>query len=634
MTLITDKTFDIADQNNIDTKGYYLGFDIKNVEVDIDIYNNNSSYQDIGKLGYNPYIMSLKHTCERPPSTSSATSEKTFNIKIAEETANITMTNVSLNTTNIDSTIISSCTNFFGVKRLPPSGIGGANDEYSSSNRTIKLFIELQLNDVSDKWIPNNNTNKLVELGFIVNTTSLIPNPNGGNVGNNNRFNVKWNDPVISGNTLTTINWPATSGSGTQCYNATPSPFYVEITEGQTPITENNQYSRNISTPFSVKDDEIKFANNVKASGNSNLQSFDLTSANGISTNEFKFTNSTSISPNTLHDLFWDYTWPVISPTTPTLPSTIAEDDNDNKLLIFYNLYKINGSNLTYPTPVNTSNIWGNGYPINSNKTNTNLPNLEDILSSNSGLTFDHSKPLKDYQCMWCNGAFRGPFSPSNNNSNDNPYIDYRDFANINHGDTNLDYSIYSSQYIHINYTIGNNAGGAIGGLTTSTSSTQTIDLKVKFLLFKLDQTNNTGKNVKIELINKSGTALSCVDDYCLFYCEHTPTSTTGYTVMPSRSTSRTQIAYSGWLNPLVGYASSRNVIDSFPYSINEGSASIYYGSNNGCGWARGDVTNSELEKNPEIHDFGNLDVDKYILIGIHEDRDVNTINIDFINSS
>ena len=127
MTLITDKTFDIADQNNIDTKGYYLGFDIKNVEVDIDICNNNSSYQDIGKLGYNPYIMSLKHTCERPPSTSSATSEKTFNIKIAEETANITMTNVSLNTTNIDSTIISSCTNFL---ELNVYGDWGSNDEY------------------------------------------------------------------------------------------------------------------------------------------------------------------------------------------------------------------------------------------------------------------------------------------------------------------------------------------------------------------------------------------------------------------------------------------------------------------------------------------------------------------------
>ena len=625
MTLTTDATFDIADQNNIDTKGYYLGFNISDVEVDIDIYSNNSSYQDIGDLGYNPYIMSLKHTCERP-STASETSEKTFNIKIAEETANITMTNVSLKTTDITSSIINSCTDFFGVKRLPPSGIGGADDEYSSSNRTIKLFIELRLNDVSDKWIPNNHTDKLVELDFIVNTRSLTPNPNGGNVDDNNRFYVKWNDPVIKNNALTTINWLGTSGSGTQCYKNPPSPFYVEITEGQTPITENNKYSRILSTPiFKVGDDEIKFANNVGASGNAN-QTFDLTtSANNI-TNEFKFKNTTSSSQTTLYNLFWDYTWPVISSTsTPTLPSTISGK------LIFYNLYEI-GSSLTYPTPGNTSNIWGNGYSSNSNKTNINLPNLDDILTSNSGnLTFDHSKPLKDYQCMWCYNAFRGPFSTSNNtnNPNDNPYIDYKAYANINHGSTNVNYSSYSSQFIPINYTIGQNAGGASGGLTTSTSQTQTIDLKVKFLLFKLDQTNNTGKPFKIELKNTSGDALSCVNDYCVFYCEHTPNSSSGYQVKPSGSTSRTQSSFSGWLNPLVNYATNRNTIDSFPYSINEGIANTYYGSNNGCGVGQSGQE-AAFATNPEIYDFGNSNVDKYILIGISEDINVKTINIVF----
>jgi hypothetical protein len=251
------------------------------------------------------------------------------------------MTNLSLNTKNIDSTIISSCTNFFGVKRLPPSTATGADDKYSSSNGTIKLFIELQLENVSAKWIPNSYTDNLVELDFIVNATSLNANPKGGNSGDN-RFNVKWNDEVINSNTNTTITWSRTN-SGEQCFHSPPSPFYVEITEGQTAITNiaNNKYSRILSTPiFKVKDDEIKFANNVGASGNAN-QTFDLTtSANNI-TNEFKFTNSTSTLPNTLHDLFWDYTWPVITSTsTPTLPSTIAETTNGDKLLIFYNLYK------------------------------------------------------------------------------------------------------------------------------------------------------------------------------------------------------------------------------------------------------------------------------------------------------
>ena len=247
------------------------------------------------------------------------------------------MSNVSLKTTNIDSIIISSCTNFFGVKRLPREGATGADNKYSSSNRTIKLFIELELNNVSDKWIPNSNTEDLVKLDFIVNATSLIANPNGGS--GDNKFNVKWNDEVIKDNTNTTITWSETS-SGEQCYHASPSPFYVEITEGQTPITENNKYSRNISTPiFKVKDDKIYFKNNVGASGNSNLQTFDLTtSANNI-TNEFKFKNNNS---TTTYDLFWDYTWPLITKSTKH-PSTISQTE-----LIFYNLYEINGFFSTY----------------------------------------------------------------------------------------------------------------------------------------------------------------------------------------------------------------------------------------------------------------------------------------------
>ena len=102
-------------------------------------------------------------------------------------------------------------------------------------------------------------------------------------------------------------------------------------------------------------------------------------------------------------------------------------------------MYEINTpSPPTYPSPpFSFSNIWGNGYTSGSTSNiNINLPSLADILSNNSptnNLNFTHSEPLGQYQCMWCNGAFRGPFSASITNSIENPYIDYTSFANINH---------------------------------------------------------------------------------------------------------------------------------------------------------------------------------------------------------
>ena len=505
-------SFDVAETdpltNYSDKRGYYLGFDIENVSVELDL--TGTTYTDVAGLGYNPYILKLKHIQERYGAAVSLTNTKEFEFYTGIEPSKpITISNIS-ETTNQNSSALQY---WFGIKRLP------APSSNNSINGDLELILQFYLNDVNPHWIPpvSQFNGTLVKAEFVY-------DPNGTKtaieLNNNNSNDIKWSDDCVRSNQYTDISFNKTIGQPT---NNFPSSFYVELHEGKKALTGTKQngdgkYSRSLTdaTPpkplFGIKDNKIEYSNNVKLIPTSFTDS-------SVNNSNFKFNGQ---------ELFFDYTWPV---TTSDLPVSLHSIINTNVELLQL-------------ASLATSSIWGKATPL------CELPDLSS--SSPYNTTYSHTTVLLDNQAMWCNKSFVGGNFAA---GVDNPYINYG--------------SNYFDQGV-IDYSGNNTSGNSInlGPITnvdaaqfpTSVSVSQT---GIKWILLSLKSPflgANAG-DITVELAHNN-VPLVLATDYVLFYCEYRPGS---YTVNGSTNN------YSTWLNAISNSVPASSAIQSISIANTSG---------------------------------------------------------------
>tara|TARA_B100000963_G_scaffold151664_1_gene132140 strand:+ start:85 stop:4755 length:4671 start_codon:yes stop_codon:yes gene_type:complete len=573
-------SFDVAENdpltNYSDKRGYYLGFDINNVSVELDL--NGGTYKDVALYGYNPYILKLNHIIEKDLAASTTTT-KEFEFNSGKTPPNaITITNIAVNThTNGAS---NSFQDWFGIKRLPAASTN--NSHFGTPG--LELSLSFDLNNVHEYWIPRASqfNGTLVKAEFVYDPdgtkTSFTLN-------NNNTDDVKWTADCVSGTSSTTISFTGATGNPT---DTNPSPFYVELHEGKKALVGTNgtgdgKYSRSVTeaTPnpkplFGIKDNKIECSNNVTLTP----QTITDTSVNN---SQFKF------GPGLGKELFFDYTWPV---NTSKLPVSLSSNINTQVEL------------LNLPT-LTTTGPWGKtGNPAAVNQI-CRLPELGPLTATPNpaySTLYNHTAELNNSQAMWCNKSFVG--SNYLGSGVNNPYIDYGTYFDQGGGVHSINYQLKGNLGSEINL------GGALG-ITNRDTQVFPIapiinETAIKWILLSLKSTltgNNSG-NTEVEL-KYNGTALDLVDNYLLFYCEYKQSA---FTVDGSSSD------YSTWLNAIsnsVPSASSIKSIDTAQTS----------GGNNGC-WDSG------TKDAPVIRDLAVNAPNKYILIGLLEGEKIDTINI------
>ena len=133
--------FDIA-QNDSETiysnkRGYYLGFDISDLEVTLDPYSGNQSgppFVDSSQISltkkYDAYRITLEHSAQKRQASGVSTApadevtKKELTLRLAKKPLNnITINSNSISITNHKSTGLTFET-FFGVNRLPSATTG------------------------------------------------------------------------------------------------------------------------------------------------------------------------------------------------------------------------------------------------------------------------------------------------------------------------------------------------------------------------------------------------------------------------------------------------------------------------------------------------------------------------------
>ena len=514
-------SFDVAKAdlltNYSDKRGYYLGFDISNVSVELDL--NGNTYKDVAEYGYNPYILTLNHIVYKDgaPAPPTSTTTKEFEFYTGIEPSNpITISNIS-ETTNQNSSALQY---WFGIKRLP------APSSNNSINGDLELILQFYLNDVNPHWIPPvsqfNGTLVKAEFVYDPDSTSVAISLNS-----NNSNDVKWSDLCVSSNQAQTIFFTGQTGNPTA---PSPSPFYVELHEGKVELVGSSQngdgkYSRSVTdaTPsrplFGIKNNTITFSNNVTLPS-------PLTDST-VNNSNFKFNGQ---------ELFFDYTWPV---TTNDLPVSIGSNINSQITL------------LQLPNTI-TSTPWGG--------TNINLPELGGITDNTPyNTSYDHTQLLSDNQAMWCNGFFVGSNLAS---GVDNPYINY---GSTYFGQTND----YTNQRI---------TGDDVTGVQVSSSNSQVQGgfsssnfTNVKWILLKQNSVANS--NVTVNVKKTGNTDAELGTDYLLFYCEYRNSLSYG-------SGNSTTDKYSTWLNAISGSIPAPNAIDKIGNNSTGGNNGCFAGGN------------------------------------------------------
>ena len=657
-TFSVSDAFDIAENENTtiiptnfsNKKGYYLGFDINNIEVGGDVTDyglQNNPYVDsvFNTLIYGQYRVGIDNVIKKRTGPdlikkSSITFRMMDAVGIGDITLAGTATNGHYNSINFES--------WFGIKRLPSQGsaygavFGGPQCE---------LQLDVSLNNISPWWIPTKNqvTNSSANNPTRDNIfeAEFVLNPNAGSnairiqpsilvSGIDGQEYFPWTKPnSIHRKFLPLPTNPPTAPSyipGTPTVYPTDS-FRVQafrelhdgitqITTAPTSSTPTIRFSRTVTDTgnplFGLKDNKFAYSNNVTRDNIGNyppgataMRTRTLTPAE---TDNFKFG-----SPK--QELFWDYTWPTIVTNLPT-------GFTNNKLSLMHietwNVSSLGG----YSSAVSTTDIWGGN--------NIELLNLETIITNNTtnpttspGIEYKHGEILPINQSMWCNGYFTGIIT--NRSQIENPYIDYQaEFFNTSSSSHDYSGKQTTGNNIHsiiINNTIllGNNQAGnytfpqATTPFSTSSIPPSSFLKRKKLILFEVLNTNG---NFEVEVTGRTSSGTSDITltngvHFFLFYCEKKGNTGTQYTVTASTGGS-TISDYSGWLNSL----------SEKQFNGTSGINSIGYanantnGNNNGCALSTSNFTDKITIVQAQTG------VRKFILISLFEDCLIKNVTI------
>jgi len=592
--------FDIAKNDGetiySNTRGYYLGFDISGIEIELDPGSGNQSgppFEDSSSRNYDQYRIRLMHAAEKRGSGNEV-EEKELIFRLGVKPGpsdNIDISENSISITNHKSSGL-TFTKFFGVNRLPTATTGNS----SAFGTGLELIINFTLDDINENWMPHTDftgpDDKIAEAHFVID-----PVTNNISI---DEFIFKWND--INGKSSTPI------GTSSESFES-----FIEINEGVDAIAGNSPtapYSRAITeaTPvrnlFGLHDNKIYYSNNVTFRGDdlsfdstdySNAQNYTLlASSTAIEDGQDKFKFGSSNE-----ELFWDYTWPKISNSnTGKLPTTFNEGNKFKYLMELAALRQ-------------TNSVWDSG----SSGQSFDLPSLtgNDTASGSAYTTkYNHNIDINsntnyNNQCMWANNYFVGASGVTSSN---NPYVDY----NIYYEQT-LDYSSLATA--GYSYSRSFSGTALATGITGGQGSPKTFTFSnIKWILLETNVTipQQSGKSFDIEVfgdatgINGTSTTnvLKLGTHYLLFYCEYKPNA---YTVDGTSNCD-----YSTWLDALskdIGTGSGG--IKSIQTSNN--------GLLNGAHKGGGDTK-------PAIVDLQKSAERKYLLFGVPEDVKIYKIKL------
>ena len=572
-------------------RGYYLGFDISNVEIVIDPYFGTvttNSYKQTS-TDYDQYKISMTHTAKTGPVIATGTQETVSSLSFRmgdKPTQDLSITNVILDDYK-DPGI--QYQNFFGVKRLPASQLNTDFDQ-SLGGQGLEIQVEFTIDNLSDKWIPIENetsgNDEIARVEYVINpgTYSSPNNFNSNEIAHTQ--SIKWTD--IPQNTPT---WTITS--------------FFEIHEGVDAIVDGYPYSRDATDKqdplLGLKEHQFSYSNNITRN-NINIDSSPNYNPlqSQLEVEELsKFTSASGAQK----ELFWDYTWPVITGgSTQELPDFI-----DDKLTL---LHIETGTQAAPVTQIVATKPWGG--------TQFSMIDLENLIAlGGSSIKYKHNFPLPNEQSMWCNYGFEGPLSVGSVRT-DHPYIDYTNYFN-----EGSDYSQKKDQ------------GSLIGGINVAASnlvnnsfSTTFPQENVKWLLFEVEYSTDIQTNGGFFVrLKNNNTTLELGTDYFLFYCEKKdPNAGTKYKIETASGVT-TEIDYSSWLNPIGDKTATATTIKCIDYS---NSISFNEGNNNGCG----NSSALNQKKNVGIKMFQtDNEMRIFICIGLLKDIKVTNIEISATDS-
>jgi hypothetical protein len=263
----------------------------------------------------------------------------------------------------------------------------------------------------------------------------------------------------------------------------------------------NLMYNNNGTDYVSIYKDNIIIDETTQKTGSKSINNLTLTIPINKLQNDYKFSRSTSNTPQfkirytfdnnptqdpisfiTEHDiedfkierLWWDYTWD--DTTNGTLPATSS-------------LWSVTGSNNTSLTFMKS----GNGH-------------FPDYYHSTNNFTsvYDHTQAIEDNVLMWCKDSFKTPSTTS-----DNPYIDYSNYYNntYNYSDNNI-----------------KNGGTQINELTNTSefnllSNINDTSGTYKWIVLKSIKSSNASQKVIVKVFNIN-LQLTTGTEYLLYVLE------------------------------------------------------------------------------------------------------------------
>lgn len=581
-------------------RGYYLGFDISNVRVELDPWRNtlgvqgNNPFVDSADNSYSQYRVGIIHKMKSRSTGTWLNNQpiKEFIFRLAKRNTNDIIGNPSdVVVGGYNSGV--AFTDFFGVKRLPANQSGNKDDTVRGTG--LELTVSFDLDNIDRNWIPHSGDTGVNDLVADVN---YVIDPVSSQL-SIHKSEFTWSN-INNNEGLTTVGQNTAGVVGNSPGNAVRFNSFVELHEG-IDLTDK-EYSRAItedtSSPyisaaaaisggvsrsgrplFGLYNDKIYHAHNVTYSDDHEIRKSvsNYSAAQKISLNPTVGSTLGSLDEFTWaqNELFWDYTWPKVSNSSNqglTLPTGFS------------------GCELLELPAFSISTPWGGNL--------RELPVLGTLSSTTPyNASYSHSVTLDDYQSMWCNGTFVG--SGVTNDFN-NPYINY---------------SLYYNQ--SLDYTSKLTTGSDVRGISIPSNNTPiaggfasiSYDI-VKWILLK--QTTVTNNDVKVNVKDKNNNDVN-LGDYLLFYCEYR--NSLSYGAQNQSPLDR----YSTWLN-----AASNNVPSSNSITKIGAGSSTSNGGNNGC-FAGGTL------KEPEISDLGTgtgNNKTKYFLFGLKPGARISKITL------
>ena len=648
-TYIVGPPFDIA-KNDTETiysnkRGYYLGFDVSGVEIELDPASGNQSgppFSDSSQRNYDQYKITLKHKAEkRSGGFEEEKKELIFRlgIKPPNDIGIDLATNVPVVSGNKYSN--TNLSTYFGVKRLPRS----SQSDGQSGGIGLELQYQFTLTDIDLNWIPyftgNVNEDNIAEVHFVVDPANSA-NGTYNNLLTLKQDKYKWSNASPSpGPSSGSPNLPP---KGQETFSA-----FVEIDEGSLGIL-TVPYSRSVTEAIpqprnllGLYDNKLYYSHNVTFKENvkfptgalnyNNAQKHSIPASGSLGAQDkFKFNNL---------ELFWDYTWPNI-PVSGNGHAVLPASFGTNTTIEY--MMELPDFDIGYHTHLANSGdgVWGTPGPaFLGSGDEHNLPRLSATQTANpaSGSTeyskqYNHDEtlnvnlptgsttpsPYYRDQCMWANRHFVGANSSTSGavTSADNPYIDYNStYAYQSENYSSLQTSGYNYQR---NITNSNFASNMSIPLNSSGSTAVTFN-NLKWILLKVKETfaqpvKAVGNSFQVELkgdLNQSaGTptpTLKLGIDYLLFYCEYKPNA---YTVDGIQNCD-----YSTWLD-----VCSKNIPGGGGAVTSMGNVAGNGGNGNGGHEGSGGETT------PNVVDLQQSTNKKYLLIGVGEDVKISSINL------